>query len=75
MGDPISIRNVQIFCEQIQIYGNDPSALRNLLDKSGIEYLYIGSRGGTFSPQALNNSPLFQVLYHRENTWVFQRKP
>lgn len=54
--------------------GKDPQALYNLMQAEGIHYIYTGSRGGTLSPKALSESPLFKVLYNQDGVWVFEIK-
>jgi hypothetical protein len=52
----------------------DPAGLHTFLNNEGIYYIYIGARGGVLSPARLQSSELFEVLYHKEGTWVFQVK-
>jgi hypothetical protein len=52
--------------------GKDPQALYDLMQANGIRYVYSGARGGTISPKALSESPLFRVLYSQEGVWVFE---
>jgi hypothetical protein len=49
-----------------------PEDLHAHLQSQGIQYIYIGARGGTLSPRLLRESDLFQELYIQNGTYVFQ---
>jgi hypothetical protein len=52
--------------------GKDSNGLADFLRSVGIEYLYLGARGGAISPAALLADPQYQVLYHAGGVWIFQ---
>ncbi len=54
--------------------GKDPAALHTLLAEQGIDYVYIGARGGALSPKALSASPLFETLYAKDGVWIFHAR-
>jgi len=58
----------------IEVAG-DPAQLAGLLREEGIRYLYIGARGGLFSPRLLQESADFETLYAQNGVWVFRVKP
>lgn len=49
-----------------------PAELHAYLLSQGIHYIFIGARGGAFSPRLLSASPLFETRYAQEGAWVFQ---
>ena len=53
----------------------DAEALHRLLKDQGIDYVYLGSKGGGLSPQVLLQSPHFQLLYAGNLTYVFEVGP
>ena len=59
-------------CKQIMDKAADPMALYQYLNEQGIHYIYIGKRGGMFSPEALEESPLFEAIYAYQGTYVFR---
>ena len=63
------------FIEALLPIGEDASALADLLESYGFDDVYLGSRGGVISPQALKGSPRFEKMYQFENTWIFQIQP
>jgi len=68
------IRKITRFSQQIVERSQDPNSLHELLQEQNIRYIYIGARGGVLSPRSMQNSPLYQSLYHQDGAWVFQVK-
>ena len=54
---------------------SNPQGLHDYMLSQGIHYLYIGARGGPFSPRLLQESSLFKTLYEGDGTWLFQTDP
>jgi hypothetical protein len=54
--------------------GKDPVALHALLEEQGLEYIYVGARGGALSPKALRESPLFETIYAQDGVWIFRAR-
>jgi len=69
-----NVKHMNALIQQIINYGQNPEQLYALLKENGLNYLFIGRRGGIFSPRLLEESPLFRVIYKAEGTWVFQLK-
>lgn len=67
-------RQARVNTRQVTEAASDPQALHSLMDSLDIKYLYIGKRGGLFSPQTLLDSQLFEVVYQSRGTWVIQRR-
>jgi len=63
------------FNQQVLNLSGDADALHRLLKDQGIEYVYLGSKGGGLSPQVLLQSPYFKLLYAGNLTYVFQVNP
>ena len=42
------------------------------LRKQGVDYVYIGYRGGPLAPEAFMDKPGFEVVYARHGVWVFR---
>jgi hypothetical protein len=61
--------------QQVIEAGRDAEALYSLLSEAGIHYVYLGGRGGPISPLALQTSPLYQLLYNQDGTWLFKVIP
>jgi hypothetical protein len=59
-------------CAQIIANGKDASKLWETLQENGIRYVYMGGRGGAISPQALEESAQFRLLYQKNGSWLFE---
>jgi hypothetical protein len=70
--DKIERIRINQFVEELLQCGEDPEAVYKLLQEQGYRFIYIGARGGLFSPQALGNSPYFKQRYHGTGTWIFE---
>lgn len=53
-----------------ELAGN-PQQLHAFLKSRGIDYVYLGARGGVLSPRALRLSPLYEPLYARDGVYLF----
>jgi hypothetical protein len=73
MGERAEVLEISALAREASEAGSDPEALYALLEDHGIRYLYIGVRGGPFSPAALKESPLFWLLYEFQGGYVFER--
>ena len=60
------------FVAQLIPVGEDPEQIWDLLGEYDLRYIYTGGKGGVFSPQALDLSPLFETLYKHDGIWVFK---
>ena len=43
-----------------------------MMTDAGIQYLFTGVRGGVISPQALKDSPLFELVYQADGASTFK---
>ncbi len=59
---------------QIIALADRPEDLATLLHGEGIQYIFLGARGGALSPSVLLQSGHFEALYHQEGVWVFEIK-
>lgn len=48
------------------------ASLHAYIKEKGIRYVYLGARGGAFSPHDLNESPLFELLFNQDGAWLFE---
>jgi hypothetical protein len=53
----------------------DPAALQGVLRANGIDYIFLGGRGGVLSPRRLNASGLFPLLFSSSGVWIFGVNP
>jgi len=74
-GDPAEIQETNRRSARLLEISGDPAALRAFMREYGHAYLYIGARGGPFSASALQQSGLFETLYHAGDVWVFAPRP
>ena len=70
-----TIQNITKTSQQAIEHSKDPAAMHALMKAQGIEYIYLGARGGAFSAQALLESPLFESIYVQDGVWIFRLKP
>jgi len=70
--------SVDLFTQVNQVSKNvialsdDIDSLHAYLWENDLHYIYVGARGGALSPRDMNDSPLFDLLYDQDGTWVFQ---
>jgi hypothetical protein len=74
-GTPESIATIVNFCEQTYTQAAEPQAFWQTLQALGIQYIYIGSRGGLISADVLTRSPYFKALYNQQGVWILQSIP
>jgi hypothetical protein len=41
------------------------------LRESGIDYIYVGARGGFFDPSSLANNPDLKEVFHKDGVYIF----
>jgi hypothetical protein len=75
VGPADEIQRITSTCQAVINQGKDAQALWSTLHSQAIHYIYIGSRGGVISPQALRNSLLFKTLYSQNGAWLFEVLP
>lgn len=51
---------------------DEPHQLASMLRAQGIEYVYLGGRGGAISPQKLLQSAAFHLLYQQDGVRIFK---
>jgi hypothetical protein len=69
---PDRVREITSLSRQAGEYGENPAALWDLMHSSGLQYLFVGVRGGAFSVNALFESPLFNLVYSENGVSIFQ---
>jgi hypothetical protein len=70
--DPHEIYQINQLCRKVIDNGKKPDELYAFMQSEGIEYIYIGARGGVLSPQELKESRLFQLIYELNGIWIFK---
>lgn len=73
LGERERIRPISTLCRAVLNEGKDPARLAALMDSAGLQYVYIGQRGGVLSPQALRQSALFRLIYQEGGVYLFRR--
>ncbi|MBN2548190.1 MAG: hypothetical protein JXB15_03460 [Anaerolineales bacterium] len=53
----------------------DPPALYTYLKSEGINYIYIGARGGMFSPSLFHEDTRYKCLYSSQGVYIFKLQP
>jgi hypothetical protein len=61
--------------KQVLDLASKPDELHSLLLSEGIEYVYLGARGGGLSPGVILQNQYFELLYAGNLTYVFQVSP
>ncbi len=72
--DPQTVQTVNQISQRVIEGGTDPQAIYDLMVEQGIDYLYIGGRGGPLPAGALRASELFIELYGEGGVYVLRRK-
>jgi hypothetical protein len=70
--DPEARKNTTEFIAQTITLAGDPQALADLLIDQDIDYVYLGARGGVFSPSRLAANPHYIELYQKEGVHIYQ---
>ncbi len=70
-----AIEHINAVSQRVIDHGGDPQALHDILAEEGIQYIFIGARGGVLSASALRLSPLFATRYARDGAFVFESLP
>jgi hypothetical protein len=74
LGEAGEVSSITQASRQTLERSKDPAALHALMQEQGIGYIYTGRRGGAISPGALNNSALFEPVYHQDGVWIFHAR-
>ena len=72
--DALQNKNITKFVAQTIETAGDPPTLAKLLKDNAIHYLYLGARGGVFSPSLLASDPHFIELYQKDGVHIYQVK-
>ncbi len=74
-GPPETYQKLFNQVQQVMKLANDPAALADYLDSIGIHYIYSGIKGGILSPQLLESSPRYQLIFNDNGARVFKLTP
>ncbi|MEA3346429.1 MAG: hypothetical protein U9Q78_09365 [Chloroflexota bacterium] len=50
----------------------DAKETLRVLREKGVTHVYIGKRGSKIYPKSLMDNPNYQLIYHRDGTWIFE---
>lgn len=50
----------------------DPQATAEFMRSHGLDYIFLGARGGPISASSLLHSESFEIIYHEEGVWIFR---
>jgi hypothetical protein len=71
LGSREYIEHVNQLIQDVQAKRGDSQALRELLVRNDIHYVYLGARGGILSSETLSESSDFNQIYHHNGVWIF----
>jgi len=64
--------SVNTFVETLLPIGKEPDRIWTHCREYNYKYIFIGAKGGIFSPETLIESPLFELMNQQQNNWVFK---
>lgn len=70
---PEEVQKIKTICEEVRSSAQNPTALSLLMRENGIRYLYLGHKGGVMSPDLLQSSESFELIYSNQGVWIFKR--
>jgi len=74
MAGPKVTSQINDISRQVIADSKDPVRLAALMQAQGLHYIFIGARGGVLSARTLQESPLFDLIYNQNGTWLFELK-
>jgi hypothetical protein len=72
LGSHEEVLAINRLCESVIEYAADPPRLAHLLRSSGVDFVYLGARGGVLSAELLTHSSHFGPVYSEDGVWVFE---
>jgi len=69
---PSQIKRINTIAQRTIEYSAKPGELANWMNLNGINYIYLGGRGGNISPWVLFQSNYFHLIYHHQSVFIFQ---
>lgn len=72
---PEEFQAINALSRQALELAHQPEQLRRLMQQAGLQYLYIGARGGAFSAAELSRSPAFILRFQQAGTYLFEALP
>lgn len=58
--------------QQLIEKSGQPDELAVLMRQEGLNFIYVGAKGGVFSARSLQENPNFVMLYEESGTWLFK---
>jgi hypothetical protein len=69
-----TMQDINLMCSKVIQSNGDPQVLYDLMVSNRVKYIYLGAKGGLLSPTKLQQSDLFQIIFHNQTTWVFKTR-
>lgn len=66
------VRQINQVSQKVLEKPRDASWIAHLMQENGLDYLYLGAKGGAISPYEILQSPYFELIYHQGRVFVFK---
>lgn len=70
--DREAVKHTSRLSQQLIEKSGQPDELASLMRQEGINYLYVGAKGGPFSMRLLQDDPNFELMYSGPGTGLFR---
>ncbi len=70
--DAEAVIHTSSLSQQLIEKSGQPDELAALMRQEGLNFLYVGAKGGVFSACSLQENPSFEMLYEESGTWLFR---
>jgi hypothetical protein len=72
--DPAKMETINWLSREASENAGDPKAIFSLMQAQKLRYIYIGRRGGVFSPSTFAASANFEAVYQQYGVWIFKTR-
>jgi hypothetical protein len=69
-GDPADTQHLDDVNRRVAALGGNRAMLHELVRRERIDYVFVGSNGGTITPDMLRNDPLFMPVYDQDGVLI-----
>jgi hypothetical protein len=69
-GDPADKQHLDDVNRRVAALGGNRAMLHELVRREGIDYVFVGSNGGTITPDMLRNDPQFVPVYDQDGVLI-----
>ncbi|MCS6906378.1 MAG: hypothetical protein RML93_00685 [Anaerolineales bacterium] len=70
--DNAQVQRLNQISQKVLERPRDASAIAQIMRENGLQYLYLGAKGGSISPWEISQSPHFRLIYHKERVFIFE---